>query len=74
MKRVIDIVQEWRRNPDIAYDTYQPVDEQIEWLEQELRFLENINVYYMQPKCYNILDNHKQEIKQRIKVLKGERE
>ena len=62
MKRVIDIVQEWRRNPDIAYDKYQPVKENIEWLESLIDDLSEWN------------NTTSDKIKQRIKVLKGERE
>jgi len=68
MKRVIDIVQEWRRNPDIAYDTYQPVDENIEWLEN---LMENMCANVECSSCSYVWYK---PIKERIKILKGERE
>jgi hypothetical protein len=49
------------------------METELSWLKEELVLLEKINVHYMQEKCYDIFDEHKQQMKLRISKLEGEK-
>ena len=46
-------------------------ESELEFLQEQFDLLEKINVHYIQNKCYDVLDDVKQNLKIRISELKG---